>query len=92
MTLTDHIEHALGVVSLLVFAGAGLVAVGITGATIVPNLHRIRAALCSAPIPQAASATPHVACNPQRRGVEAAAAPAQHTATIRALNTSGETA
>ena len=53
----------------------GEVGTGPSLATIAPALPRMRAAL-RGPVTPAASATPHVARNPQRRGVEAAAAPA----------------
>lgn len=76
MTPTDHIEHALGVVSLLVFAGAGGFSVYAIVSTIAPSAGRIIDALHGRPVPPAAPATPHVASTPLRRGVGAAAAPA----------------
>jgi hypothetical protein len=75
MTALDHVQHALGVLSLTVLAGAGGFSLYAMVATIAPALPRMRAAL-RGPVSPAASATPHVAPNPQRRGVEAAAAPA----------------
>lgn len=76
MTAMDHAQHALGVLSLAVFAGAGGFSLYAMVATIAPNWRRMVDAYRGQPIPPAASATPHVARNPQRRGVEAAAAPA----------------
>ena len=82
MTLTDHIEHALGAASLLVMASAGGYSVYAIAATVVPHWRRIARLAAGnietafAPVPPAASSTPHVASIPQCRGVEAAAAPA----------------
>ena len=77
--MLDYAEHALGVLSLLVFAGAGGLSVYGMFVTIAPNVGRIVDALSGRPVTPAASATPHVASTPSRRGVEAAAAPAIRT-------------
>lgn len=78
--MLDHVEHALGVLSLCVFAGAGGYAVHSIAATIAPQWRRITRLAAGniepAFAPSAASSTPHVDSIPQRRGVEAAAAPA----------------
>jgi hypothetical protein len=77
MVNMDHLEHALGIVSLAVFAGAGIAGTATIARTIVPNGHRILAALRGEPISPAASDAPHASAPlPQRRGVEAADAPA----------------
>jgi hypothetical protein len=72
----DHAQHALGVLSLAVFAGAGGFSLYAMVATIAPSWRRMVDAYHGRPVSPAASATPHVARNPQRRGVEAAAPPA----------------
>lgn len=76
MTVMDHAAHALGVLSLCVFAEAGLFSLYVIGKTIAPNWRRMVDAYHGHPVSPAASATVGVARNPQRRGVEAAAAPA----------------
>lgn len=76
MSTVDHIERALGVVSLLVFAGAGCASIYAIVSTIAPSAGRIIDALYGRPVTPAAPATPHVASTPSRRGVEAVAAPA----------------
>ncbi|MET0375983.1 MAG: hypothetical protein ABW128_17215 [Rhizorhabdus sp.] len=75
MTFMDHAQHALGVLSLTVFAGAGGFSLCAMVAPIAPARPRMRAVL-RGPVSPAASATVGVARIPQRRGVEAAAAPA----------------
>jgi len=74
--MMNHAAHALGVLSLCVFAGAGGFSLYAMASTIAPNWRRMVDAYHGRPVSPAASATPHVARNPQRRGVEAAAAPA----------------
>ena len=74
--MMNHAAHALGVLSLCVFAGAGGFSFYGMVATIAPNWRRMVDAYHGRPVSPAASATVGVARNPQRRGVEAAAAPA----------------
>lgn len=80
--MLDHFEHALGVLSLLVFAGAGGFSLYAIAVTALPQWRRIARLAAGhidvafVPVAPAASATPHVACTPSRRGDEAAAAPA----------------
>ncbi len=74
--MLDHVEHALGVLCLYVFAGAGIASAVAIVATVVPKWRHMADAIYGRPVLPAASATPHVARIPSRRGVEAAAAPA----------------
>ena len=81
MTWGNHIAHGLGVLSLLIFAGAGIASAYAIVTTVVPQWRRImRLAMGRIevlyPDPQAASDAPHASAFPQRRGDEAAAAPA----------------
>lgn len=73
MTWGDIALYALGWACLLAIL---IIALRTLWTTIVPNADRIVDALYGRPLPPAASATPHVACTPSRRGDEAAAAPA----------------
>ena len=81
MTWLDHTERAMGVLSLCVFAGAGIASAYAIATTAVPQWRRIlRLAMGRIEVlyhePQAASDAPHASAFPQRRGDEAAAAPA----------------
>lgn len=81
MTWLDHAAHAAGVLSLCVFAGAGIASAYAIITTTVPQWRRIsRLAMGHIevlyPEPRAASDMPHASAFPQRRGDEAAAAPA----------------
>ncbi|MCI1143181.1 hypothetical protein MOP88_14120 [Sphingomonas sp. WKB10] len=69
MNWLDHAEHAAGVLCLLVFAGAGIAALGTIAATVVPQWRRIlRLAMGRIevlyPEPQAASDAPHASAFP----------------------------
>lgn len=81
MTWGNHFAHALGVLCLLVFAGAGIAALGTIAVTVVPQWRRIsRLAMGRIevlyPEPQAASDAPHASALPQHRVDEAVAVPA----------------
>ncbi len=81
MTWNDHIAHALGVLSLCVFAGAGLASAYAIITTVVPQWRRIsRLAMGHIevlyPEPPAASDAPHASAFPQHRVDEAVAVPA----------------
>lgn len=77
MTWTDHTAHALGVLSLCVFAGAGVVGLATIAATAVPQWRRIVDTLFGRHLETpAASDAPRASAFPQHRGDEAAAAPA----------------
>jgi hypothetical protein len=72
MTVSD-LMHAAGVVCIV---GAAIAAAWTLIATIVPNRHRILAALRGEPVPPAASVAPtRQRTLPQLRRVEAAAEP-----------------
>lgn len=77
MTWSDHIAHGLGVLSQFIFAGAGLSAIGITFATVQPQLGRIAALLRGYPVPPASSVAPTATCRPTLRAVEAGDQPTQ---------------
>ena len=74
--MMNHAAHALGVLCLCVFAGAGGFSLYAIAVTIAPNWRRMVDAYNGRPDLPAASATVCVARIPQCRGVEAAAAPA----------------
>lgn len=81
MNWLDHAAHVAGVLSLCVFAGAGIASAYAIVTTVVPEWRRIiRLAMGHIevlyPEPQAASDAPHASAFPQRCGDDAAAAPA----------------
>ena len=81
MTWTDHVAHALGVLSLCIFAAAGITSAYAIVTMVVPQWRRIiRLAMGRIevlyPEPQAASDAPHASAFPQHRIDEAVAVPA----------------
>ncbi len=81
MTWIDHVAHAVGVLSLCVFAGAGIASAYAIATTVVPQWRRIsRLAMGHIevlyPEPQAASDAPRASALPQRPDVEVVGAPA----------------
>lgn len=81
MTWLDHAALVAGVLSLCVFAGAGIASAYAIVTTVVPQWRRImRLAMGRIevlyPEPQAASDAPHASAFPQRPDVEVVAAPA----------------
>lgn len=76
MTWLDHAAHAAGVLSLYVFAGAGVLSIRAIVSTVAPNARRIADTLFGHHLETpAASDAPHASAFLQRRGDEAAAAP-----------------
>lgn len=71
MSWTDHVEHGLGLLSLLVFAGAGALAAFTSADSIIRQWPRIALALRGHPVPQADSDAPHASCASSLRAVEA---------------------
>ncbi|WP_426254529.1 hypothetical protein [Sphingomonas sp. DC2300-3] len=81
MTWLDHAAHVAGVLSLCVFAGAGIASAYAIIITTVPQWRRIISLAMGRievlyPEPQAASDAPHASAFPQHRVDEAVAVPA----------------
>lgn len=77
MTWLDHAAHAAGVLSLYVFADAGMLSVRTMVTTIAPKTRLIVDTLFGRHLgTPAASDAPHASAFPQRPDVEVVAAPA----------------